>query len=229
MRNTQPRERRSRRTDGAVEVIRIWNTIQGEGPFVGCPAIFVRLAGCNLQCPACDTDYTTGRAFMAVSKIAEEVKARSTEDHPLVVITGGEPFRQDLSQVVNRLSLDGAVIQIETNGTIFDATFPYDKVTLVCSPKAGVSPMLDPHIAAYKYIIEDGFVDPHDGLPTSVLGSGLPVGRPRPSFCRRAIYIQPLDTGDETENQRHLKAAIDVCMKWGYRLCLQTHKIIGLD
>ena len=36
-------------------------TIQGEGPYAGCPAAFIRLAGCNLQCPRCDTEYTPGK------------------------------------------------------------------------------------------------------------------------------------------------------------------------
>ena len=56
--NSQAIEKSAHYTTRSYDVHSIFPTIQGEGPFVGQPAIFIRLAGCNLQCPACDTDYT---------------------------------------------------------------------------------------------------------------------------------------------------------------------------
>ena len=53
--NGQPIEKVQRTFDGTLEVHSIFKTIQGEGPFCGTPAVFIRLAGCNLQCPWCDT------------------------------------------------------------------------------------------------------------------------------------------------------------------------------
>ena len=50
--NIQPIEKRELSTDGSVQVHSIFYTLQGEGPFAGQPAVFVRLAGFNLQCPA---------------------------------------------------------------------------------------------------------------------------------------------------------------------------------
>ena len=52
----------------SLQVNSIFYTIQGEGPFAGRPAIFIRLAGCNLQCPGCDTEYTK-RQTMTVDEI----------------------------------------------------------------------------------------------------------------------------------------------------------------
>src|SRR3954467_9071958 len=50
------------RSDGnSLSIHSIFYTLQGEGPYSGCPAVFMRLAGCNLQCPGCDTDYTSGQ------------------------------------------------------------------------------------------------------------------------------------------------------------------------
>jgi len=73
MLNQQLAEKRVERQDGALEIIDIFPTIQGEGPFAGEPAIFVRLAGCVLQCPLCDTDYTSGRRLISIPSLTEEI------------------------------------------------------------------------------------------------------------------------------------------------------------
>src|SRR5271163_4878736 len=96
-----------------IEVVKIFKTIQGEGPFTGIPAVFIRFAGCSLQCPKCDTDYTTNRKTMTIDEIVKEVREYNA---PLVVITGGEPFRQNVRQLVNDLFLFYFKIQVETNG-----------------------------------------------------------------------------------------------------------------
>ena len=58
-RNTQPAEKQVKSSGLILAINSIFYTIQGEGPFAGSPAVFVRLAGCNLQCPMCDTEYTS--------------------------------------------------------------------------------------------------------------------------------------------------------------------------
>ena len=62
--NQQAPEKQQLRGDGLLAVHSIFYTIQGEGPFAGETAVFVRLAGCNLQCPLCDTDYTSDRRMV---------------------------------------------------------------------------------------------------------------------------------------------------------------------
>ena len=81
--------------DGGLDVHSIFPTIQGEGPFVGQPAIFIRLAGCNLQCPLCDTEYTEGRIRLSVPVIFDAVQEHIRLFAPLIVITGGEPDKHD--------------------------------------------------------------------------------------------------------------------------------------
>jgi len=85
--NTQPIEKRAIDTH-LLDIVSIFPTIQGEGPYTGQRAVFVRLAGCNLMCPGCDTDYTTGRkhfdATQVVTKVMEEIKP------PCIVVITGE-------------------------------------------------------------------------------------------------------------------------------------------
>lgn len=102
------------------------DTIQGEGPSAGTPAMFIRLSGCNLECrPWCDTPYTWDRVRF---DLAAERTRRSVADlaawaagrtEPLVVLTGGEPLMQQLALVplVRALVALGKCVEIETNGT----------------------------------------------------------------------------------------------------------------
>jgi 7-carboxy-7-deazaguanine synthase len=223
--NEQPAEGRVFREDGSLEVVSIFSTIQGEGPYSGVPAVFVRLAGCDLQCPRCDTNYTVGRTWYTVCELVGEIieKGPATQ---LVVFTGGEPFRQNLKEALVALHDLDYVTQVETNGTLFPTGLPH---TIVCSPKTStVHGVMYTMANAWKYIVEDGKIDPDDGLPTSSLGMHQRPARPPSSFDRMRIYVQPLDTGDTDFNSSHVAAAVDVCNRFGYRLSLQQHKLLGL-
>ncbi len=229
----------------ALLIHSVFYTIQGEGPFAGSPAVFVRLGGCNIQCPFCDTEYTAGAKLTDIKKVVTLVQALYGESRykqarpqaykqPLVVITGGEPFRQSLYRFVIELHKAGFRIQIETNGTLFDPLLDYGIVTIICSPKTGsVNKHLQPYIHSYKYVIEAGHVSPVDGLPTRALGLNTKfiVFRPPVNFFGE-IYVQALDEGElgnvNLANKKHLNAAIVSSMQFGYTFCLQIHKQIGM-
>jgi organic radical activating enzyme len=230
--NTQPRERRTLNDDGyLLEIVNVWDTMQGEGPYAGTPAMFVRLAGCNLQCGFCDTDYTTDRKRLHINEIVNQIEATRPPPH-LVVITGGEPFRQNIGPFVSLLRREGYLVQIETNGTLFRPEINdhlYRNMVIVCSPKApNVHHNLQEHVTALKYVLSADSVNPHDGLPARVLGSRYSIARPWPTF-NGSIYVQPEDHQDLVRNKANVDAAVASCMKFGYRLCLQLHKIVGLE
>lgn len=101
-------------------------TIQGEGRAAGTPAMFVRLARCNLDCVWCDTKYTWDWEHydpkvevhrMSVDAIVDDVERwAGTDPDMIVVLTGGEP----LLQARNVRRLCGALrwpVHVETNGT----------------------------------------------------------------------------------------------------------------
>ncbi|MBS1983429.1 MAG: 7-carboxy-7-deazaguanine synthase QueE [Bdellovibrionales bacterium] len=232
--NSQPVEKQDRGSGLNLAVNSIFYTIQGEGPFVGSPAVFVRLAGCNLQCPMCDTEYTS-RQQMGWPQVIETVQNESyfsTDKKGLVVITGGEPFRQNLYPLVSNLLTQGFKVQIETNGTLYcDLPFDHPDLSIVCSPKTGtINKKLAPHIAAMKYVATvNSLGHSPDGLPTHALEhpNGGMLARPPQGFTGQ-IYLQPVDEQDDIANKSNLSAVVKSCMDHGYRLCLQVHKIIGV-
>lgn len=236
--NIQPREKRVRHAQHMLDVHSIFLTIQGEGPFCGTPCVFVRLAGCNLQCPACDTDYTSTRGHMGPYEVLFMVNDLWRAEGwrtGLVVITGGEPFRQDLTHLFSVLMAAGYYVQVESNGTLAPPAWDYRQDTskrygvyIVCSPK---TPKLHPDIleaaCALKYVVRAGHVA-DDGLPTSALDMPNPPARP-PEGWDRPVYVQPLDEKSEEFNRLHTAAAVDSCMRHGHTLQLQIHKLIGVE
>jgi 7-carboxy-7-deazaguanine synthase len=248
--NTQPAEQRFHDESGRLDVFKVFDTIQGEGPYAGTPAVFVRLAGCNLECPKCDTDYTSQRIRLLPQDLLNLVYAETpryptldggvvirngsdTYRTELIVLTGGEPFRQNLIPFIDLASRKGFAVQIETNGTLRvdcppDNIFP---AKIVCSPKTPlVHPSIVARVDAWKYVVRFDQIDWSDGLPTTALGMDHMARLYRPERPYKApIYIQPLDDQDPDINRLSLKAAIQSCRMFGHRLCIQLHKIAGLE
>lgn len=227
-RNTQLIEKRNLDCS-SIDLVGIFKTIQGEGPFSGQPAIFIRLAGCNLQCPGCDTDYTTDRRQLHASEIIEQIVTMGQPPF-LVVITGGEPFRQDITALANGLFATGYRVQIETNGTLPPSKQLHDEVYIVCSPKTGkINEEMQQRMNALKYVMSaDSVAD--DGLPIKALDHSVKnvVARPPAGFTG-PVYLQPMDGHNTAQNHRNVEAVKQSCLTHGYILQLQIHKIIGVE
>lgn len=101
-----------------MHIIEIYKSLQGESSFAGLPCVFVRLAGCNLRCAWCDSEYTFhGGHKMTDLEILSEVQ-RLSPDGGLVEITGGEPMLQEreLIPFVRELLASGYKVLMETSG-----------------------------------------------------------------------------------------------------------------
>src|SRR5882672_2317989 len=99
-----------------MQIIEIYRSIQGESSFAGMPCTFVRLAGCNLRCTWCDSEYTfTGGKKTETDDIFAEVQRLSPDG--LVEITGGEPMLQErqLIPFMQGLLDSGYQVLIETS------------------------------------------------------------------------------------------------------------------
>lgn len=197
--------RKQRLGDGkSLEIQTVFPTIQGEGPYAGRPAIFVRLAGCNLRCHFCDTDFESRIRTMQLNDLLRWIDDLAMSDGrqkptTLVVITGGEPFRQNLVPLCRELAFLDYDIQIETAGTLWIPGFENmvfeSGVTIVCSPKTGkVHEKIAEFCTDWKYLIQQGEIDKHDGLPdTSTQVKGTPLKLFRPPRKTDTVWLQPCE------------------------------------
>ena len=139
-----------------LPVNEVFDTIQGEATWTGTPATFIRLQGCAVGCPWCDTkntwllratDETTPAfvldkpcsgtpawAHVAIPALVARAMAARPIEH--VVITGGEPCDYDLRPLTAALIAAGCTVQVETSGTAEVRVARETWVTL--SPKIGM-------------------------------------------------------------------------------------------
>lgn len=190
-----------------LQLAEMFYSIQGEGYWTGTPAVFVRLAGCNLNCRFCDTDYSL-KFFASVDEVVARVRELGG-DCPMVVLTGGEPLAQtESSTLIDALRADGRRVHIESNGTI-PVELARD-VWLTVSPKERLDPAMAGRADEVKLIV-DGRV-PDEWL-SAFEGRDVPV------------FLQP--EGNKPANVALALGAAQAAPA-RYRLSLQTHKFIGV-
>ena len=214
-----------KKSDGTkLDVQEIFKTFQGEGIFTGFPAIFIRLGGCNLACNFCDTQFDSFKEISLAEILQKVRKLSENKDertHNLVVITGGEPLRQNIKPLCEELLKDNFKVQIETNGTLF-CDLP-DAVDIICSPKNSsgkyypVRGDLLPKISAFKFLIS-AFNKDYNSIPE--------VGQ---SQFKIPVYLQPIDEYDATKNEKNRQLVLQLAEENGCRISLQTHKFWGID
>lgn len=270
-------ESQDRYSDGSSLVVQnIFYTIQGEGPYAGMPAVFVRLWGCNLRCKFCDTDFESNKQEMTIGQILKQIEGKYREvnrwgkNKPIIVLTGGEPMRQPIAPLCALLS--DYIVQIETAGTLWvEGLAGMSHVKYVCSPKTGkVHPEVDNRCMNWKYLIQEGQISDEDGLPdrsTQDPTLMCKLYRPNLPSTLETIWLQPCEAykvektpkpltleslkmhsyappdmegnplsdqqvtsanRDEEQTRRNIKLCGELAMKYGYRVSLQMHKILGL-
>ena len=216
----------------------IFQTIQGEGVFTGVPAIFVRLQGCPVGCPWCDTRHTWvvdparevgSREVLDRSNESDGWSKMSTEEilgsfetlgyrarH--VVLTGGEPCLYDLHELSSALLAAGYQVQIETSGTSEILTHGQTWVTV--SPKIGMKgglPVLVSALARANEIKHPVATERH----IEELDALLATASLRPDVV---IALQPI-----SQKPMATELAMATCIARNWRLSIQTHKYLNID
>ncbi|WP_312199201.1 7-carboxy-7-deazaguanine synthase QueE [Anaerospora hongkongensis] len=136
-------------------IVEVFESIQGEGAFLGLGASFIRLAGCNLRCSWCDTKHSFDVQAASLLSI-DAILGTWRFTQPLVVITGGEPTLHDLGPMVRALKKLGKYVTLETNGTNpVPDEWGIDWVTV--SPKPGSNYAINCRADELKYVVDDDF------------------------------------------------------------------------
>ena len=178
----------------------IFYSLQGEGFHMGQPAVFVRLSGCNLRCPFCDTDFSQ-YTEMTEQDIAVEVQRLSDDPQVLIVLTGGEPTLQADDNLIKALHSTGKKICIETNGT-HPVSAGIDWIT--CSPKEG-SKVLPTRADALKIVYQNQDVEHWAN-----------------SIVAARLYLQPCSCQNTEEVVNY------ILQHPHWHLSLQTHKYLNI-
>lgn len=202
-----------------MKVNEIFYSLQGEGARTGMPSVFIRLSGCNLRCPFCDTSHEQF-SEMSEDDIIAEVN-RFPADY--VVITGGEPTLSLTSELLDKLHAAGKKIQIETNGTIDLPDGLLDKIDhITCSPKD--APIRLRRIDELKLLYVSEIFPPvaaEEERIRKFSDLGLSFGA--------SLALQPCDVGDVARNRAIREATIAYILSHPqWRLSLQTHKILNV-
>lgn len=187
----------------------IFYSLQGEGRWTGRPAVFVRMSGCNLKCPFCDTDFQKFREMTAVEIVAECQKLGG--ECRFIVLTGGEPTLQVDENLVEALHQKGYYLSMETNGT---HPIPRGIDWVTCSPKQDFT-----HGGKLKIKRADELKLVFDAVHP-VDDHGLKA---------TYKYLQPCDMGSQVCNEHILLECINyIKLHPEWQLSLQMHKILGI-
>lgn len=215
----------------------LFETIQGEGSFTGQPSIFLRLQGCPVACSWCDTKHTweirledeiSSASMIAKNNesdhwanlSAEEILSVFTEQAfkaKHIVITGGEPCMEDLTDLCQIFQDSDYSCQIETSGTFEVKTTPECWVTV--SPKVNMK-------GGYK-ILSQAMIRANEikhPVATEAHVDDLKALLAEHNVENTPVYLQPI-----SQKQRATELAISTCIENNWRLSIQVHKYIGIE
>jgi len=194
-------------------IVEIFHSIQGEGFWVGTNALFIRLAGCDVQCSWCDQKETwpikgSSIFYLSCEELTQKVLSFTQS---IVVVTGGEPLMHNLYPLTNALKKAGLKVHLETSGA-HSFSGDFDWVTF--SPKTFKAP--NPSIYTKADELKVIVANEQD------LKWGEEIARNIPSNTFR--YLQ-----SEWNSPASIQVIVEYVLRHPqWRLSLQSHKFLNI-
>lgn len=201
-----------------MKIVEIFSSFQGEGFWTGHPMTFIRVAGCPVACPFCDTDYINGTPW-SIEQIMDEVNNLGNQR---VCITGGEPLATpNFDNLCAELASLGYTIHCETSGCYprTPRAITEADIWFTVSPKGE-------WLGAKKNFLEDEWLE--EAAELKILVPSTPDELIKRWLDKAAHYgvlisFQP-ENYATTVNLFNLKIAEEYSRSSGYPLSLQMHK-----
>ncbi|MEM8604546.1 MAG: 7-carboxy-7-deazaguanine synthase QueE [Cyanobacteria bacterium P01_H01_bin.121] len=194
-----------------LPIVETFHSIQGEGYWAGASAFFIRLAGCDVGCPWCDTKQSWPVERHPIKQINELVIAAKAAAPGIVVITGGEPLMHDLTLLTQQLQTAGLQVHLETSGA-YPLSGSFAWITL--SPKRSKPPHPELYTQAdeLKIIVAD---------------------REDLAWAEQQAAVVPNTTLKLLQPEWQTPASQQLVIDYvkahpNWRLSLQTHKFLGV-
>ena len=193
-------------------IVETFHSVQGEGYWTGVNAFFIRLGGCDVHCPWCDTKHSWNPKLHPQQSIEELATAATAVNPAIVIITGGEPLMHNLLPLTTILKDQGLQVHLETSGAHpFSGNF--DWVTF--SPKQFKAPhsSIYSHASELKIVVTSQF----DLKWAEQQAALIPESTLR--------YLQP--EWNSPDSQNLIFKYILQNPQW--RISLQTHKLLQIQ
>jgi len=200
-------------TGEILPVAETFYSLQGEGYNTGKPAFFIRLSGCNVHCPFCDSKKTwdmDAAEWLTIAELTSKVKESEAEN---IVITGGEPLMHKLTPLCQALHSINRKLWLETSASLpFSGQWDW-----VCiSPKKSLPPLRENLVFANELKIVISTAEDLNEL--NKYEQAVPP--------RTLLYLQA-----EWDKRREITPTIISYIKkhQNWRLSLQTHKWLDIE
>ena len=203
-----------------------FKSLQGEGSYAGTPMAFIRFIGCSVgkrTCHHCDTDFDLAMPWRGGGEFSAPELLGWAADYAHLCLTGGEPFDQNLEELVSFARSCGRHVHIETSGTVpLPDWLVYHRphVWICCSPKPG-------------YL--QGVVETADEVKVIVPGLGNGPGWPTledalqwADFGKR-VYLQPRNAKFDVDKQNLIYVQDIIHDHPSLRLSVQLHKLLKVQ
>ena len=205
-----------------MKICEIFESIQGEGPLSGFPALFIRVYGCPLKCKGCDTVYSHTNGKYKELSVSELVSIIESSNQEHVIFTGGEPllYSKEILKIVDKLWPD-KYFSMETSGVIMNEDIPLNIDQITVSPKKNYKRVMDVIFwwssfsnVDFKFVVGD--------LDWCWSLSEIDEIVRKYHIDRRNVWLMPQGT-THNELNNFAKQVWEFCVKKGFRYSDRLH------